>query len=165
MSGISSYILSIAGVVLISIIVDFAMPDGSMNKYIKSIMGFFIIAVIISPLPSLLKTNDFSSFFDTAGYELQEDYLYKLNESKVDVLTNEIKTMLNGEGYQNVELEIKQNNKISAELDLKFVIVDLSHIVILDKAEHKNISDIKSRIDELLIEKKKKKKEQIIYET
>jgi len=160
MSGISSYILSIAGIVLISIIIDFAMPNKSMSKYIKSIMGFFIIAVIISPIPSLISQKNITSFFDVGGYEIQEDYIYSLNKSKVDIAVSETKTLLNAEGYKQIEIDVS----FSQMATVKNVCVDLSRLVILDKAEHKNINDIKERISKLLIEKLGIEKEMIVYE-
>ena len=39
MNNISSYILTIAGIVLISVVVELVMPDGQMNKYIKSVLS------------------------------------------------------------------------------------------------------------------------------
>ena len=162
--GVSSYILSIAGVVLLTSIVDFALPDGSMNKYIKSIMGFFIIAVIIAPLPNLLSSNN-TSFFETSGYEIQEDYLYKLNKTKIDVLQNEIEMSVSGEGYQNVKVMIELENNLSENMDIKSVSVDLTHLRITEKAGHKDISKIKEQIDEIITKKLNIKKEIVFYET
>lgn len=160
MPGISSYILSIAGIVLISIIIDFAMPNKSMSKYIKSILGFFIIAVIISPIPRLISQKNITSFFDVGGYEIQEDYIYSLNKSKIDIAVSEIKSTLNAEGYRQIEIDVS----FSQMATVKNVRVDLSRLIILDKAEHKNVNDIKVHISKLIVEKLGIEKEMIVYE-
>mgnify|MGYP005805768403 FL=1 len=56
-STLSAWILSIAGVVLLSVLVELILPSGSMSKYIKGIFVFIIMFVILSPVPTLLNQN------------------------------------------------------------------------------------------------------------
>ena len=52
-SSLSGWVLSIAGVISLSVIVELILPEGQLNKYIRGIFSFIIILVIIAPLPSL----------------------------------------------------------------------------------------------------------------
>ena len=75
MSAISSWLLSIAGVVILSVLSELVLPEGQMNKYTKVIFSFAILLVIIMPLPKLFGKNfDITKFFGQQN-ELQEDYL------------------------------------------------------------------------------------------
>ena len=53
----TAWILSIAGVTILSVVVDLILPSGQTAKYIKNIFAFVMILVIISPLPALIKGN------------------------------------------------------------------------------------------------------------
>jgi len=64
MGAISSWLLSIAGVIILSVLAEFVLPDGQMNKYIKTIFSFVILLVIVMPLPKVFgKDFDFSNIF------------------------------------------------------------------------------------------------------
>ena len=47
----TSYILSIVGIVFLGVLVDVIMPDGEMNKYVKGVFSIIALCVIINPLP------------------------------------------------------------------------------------------------------------------
>ena len=81
LSTLSSWIISIAGIICISVIIELILPEGNMNKYIKGILSFIIVLVIIMPLPKLLKTEvNFDKIFDyNKNISVDEDYLYQLN--------------------------------------------------------------------------------------
>ena len=65
MSSVSAWILSIAGIICISVLLELIMPEGQMNKYIKNIFSFVIVLVIILPLPKLINSDfDSSSMYD-----------------------------------------------------------------------------------------------------
>ena len=160
MSTVSSYILSIAGVILISVIVELVMSEGQMNKYIKSIFAFFTVAVIISPLPSILSTQNVSSIFDIEDFELQEGYLNSLNQSKAEVLSNELELLLKNDGYENVIITIN-----FAGEEIEKVNVNLINLVISEKAKHKDINEIRTYISDTIIDKLNVEGGKIVYET
>ena len=64
MGAVSAWLLSITGVILLSVLAEFVLPEGQMNKYTKVIFSFVILLVIIMPLPKLFgKDFDISKFF------------------------------------------------------------------------------------------------------
>ena len=78
--NLSNWILSIAGIVCLSVIVELILPEGQMNKYIKGVFSFIIVLVIIMPIPNLLKKEyNFSEILDENVFEVDEDYLYQIN--------------------------------------------------------------------------------------
>ena len=80
----SAWILSIAGVCMMSVVVDLVLPSGQTAKYIKNIFGYIIVLVIIWPLPSIVKGNfDFGSIFESQEIVLQEDFIYQVNRDKL----------------------------------------------------------------------------------
>lgn len=143
LATISTWILSIAGVVCLSVIVELILPNGQMAKYIKGIFSFIIILVIIMPIPKLFKMNfDFSNVFNTDEIHLQEDYLYQLNLNKILKIKTEIEDDVTEMGYQNVVVSINADI-FASSVEFKSVSVDLRHIVITPNAPHMHIVDIR----------------------
>ena len=148
MSEISSWILSIAGVICLSVIVELILPEGQMNKYIKGIFSFVVIFIIISPIPTLMKKelNIEKIFGFENSISVDEDYLYQLNYDKVNALKKEILNECEGFGYKNIEMYF--NCDISkSEMKIKSITVDLSCLRITENSEHNDISKIKKHIE------------------
>ena len=148
MSSISAWILSIAGIICISVLLELIMPEGQMNKYIKNIFSFVIVLVIILPLPKIINSDfDSSSMFEYQEIQLQEDYLVEINQSKVCALEENIKNDLISIGYEGVSLSISADI-FDEKIDYKGVYVNLKNLVITEASEHKNILEIKEEIEE-----------------
>lgn len=165
LSTLSGWILSIAGVICISVIVELVMPDGQMNSYIKKILSFIIVLVIILPLPKLLKTEiDLNNIFNySENIEVDEDYLYQLNLNKINIAKDDIETKIKSHGYNNVfvyvNADIFQNN-----MRFKSITVDLSGLVISGNSEHNDITKIKKDISKIITEYVTIDEEAIIYD-
>lgn len=150
MSEVSTWILSVAGVVCLSVLIEFIMPDGQMNKYIKSIFSFVIILVIILPLPKLFKKQNSSiSVFDYEEINLQNDYLYELNLSKLSSITKTIEKDIKELGYNDVSLSISADI-FDEKIDYRGIYVNLNNLVISNDFEHKNITEIKEDITQVI---------------
>jgi len=93
----NGWIMSITGIVLISVLVDIILPEGQTNKYIKGIVGLMVVYVIISPLPKLLKMDlNLINIFDfsNSGYEIDETFINNINKDKIDELECEMVNLL-----------------------------------------------------------------------
>ncbi len=147
MPSISTWILSIAGVICLSVLIELIMPNGQMNKYIKNIFSFVIVLVIIMPIPKLIgKQFDSSSIFNQEEIVLQEDYLYSLNISKLTAIKENIENDIILAGYDGVEVSISADIFVE-NIVFKTVYVNLSDLVITEEAEHKDIVEIKEEIE------------------
>ncbi len=150
-SSVSSWILSIAGIVIISVIVELILPEGSINKYIRSIFSFLVVFVIVAPLPALVgKKFDYSQIISQEEFTLQEDYLFQLNVYKTEALQEDLVNAINEAGYDNVQVNVSCNN-YSTSFVIEAIYVELSNLVIMDKAEHTNIIDIEKEILKLIV--------------
>ncbi len=151
LSELSNWILSIAGIICVSVIVELILPDGQMNRYIKGIFSFIIILVVIMPIPKLLNRDfDFSNIFDNSGYEIDSDYLYQVNLDKMNSVKNEIEKQIEKRGYLNVVVSINCDI-FDNSMQYKSIFVDLSDLVISGQAEHNNISKIKKDISSIIM--------------
>lgn len=64
-----TYILSIAGVILLSAVVAMIAPNGKMGAFVRGMMKLLILAVVVTPLISVMKKGD----FDFSSSELATD--------------------------------------------------------------------------------------------
>ena len=150
-SSISGWVLSIAGVVSLSVIVELILPEGQLNKYIRGIFSFIIMLVIIAPLPSLVGKNfDFTNISLSEEYELQEDYIYQMNVYKTEALQNDISNQIRQSGYENVVVSVSSDN-YATQFKVSAIYVELSNLVITDQAQHTNILDIEKEILQIIL--------------
>ena len=110
MNSLSAWVLSIAGVAVLTVLVDLILPEGQTNKYVKGIFSFVMVVIIISPLPGLFNSNfSVSQIFETESTELQDDYIYQLNRNKLDNLEKLILKNLEEKGIVGVSINISAN--------------------------------------------------------
>lgn len=143
----TAWILSIAGVTILSVVVDLILPSGQTAKYIKNIFAFVMILVIISPLPALIKGNfNVNDIFESEEIVLQEDYIYQVNRDKLTALEEEITSSLEEKGIKNVVVTINADI-FQIEMKILEVSVDLSDLVIDENSGH---IDIEKAITEVV---------------
>ena len=163
-SEISSWIVSIAGIICLSVIVEIILPNGQMNQYIKRIFAFIIVFVIISPLPKLLNIDtNFSNIFNSySEIVVDETYVAQLNLDKLNALKKDIEALIEKRGYGNVEVYL--NGDITGALmSVKAINVDLSNLRISENAEHSDITKIKTDITNIILTKINIEEENILY--
>ena len=165
MQAISSWILSIAGVIALSVIIELVLPDGQMNKYIKAIFSFVIVFIIISPIPTLLnKKTTFSEFFNYEdSFSIDENFLEQVNLNRLSSSQKDIETQCHNQGYKNIKVYINADI-LSGEMNFLSVYVDLSDLVLSPEAEHTNITNIKKHITQIVQNNINISQELIYYE-
>lgn len=164
-SSVSGWVLSLSGVICISVIAEFILPDGQTNKYVKGIFSFVLLLVIVSPLPKLLnKKLNFSNIFDYNGVvSASDDYLYEVNLDKLTYYKQVIESKIKSHGYDNVSVYINCNIKDS-KMKFKSITVDLKSLVIRHEAEHKNIAKIREDITKIILSYVEIDEEDILYD-
>ncbi len=152
MSGISSWLLSIAGVIILSVLAEFVLPEGQINKYVKVIFSFIVLLVIILPLPNVFgKDFDISHFFSESESGLQTDYLEQVNLDKLNAITVDLSDKIQENGLFKVKISI--NADIFEEnLKIYGIYVDLRDLEYGQNFPSKDISKAKYKIRELIDE-------------
>ena len=164
MESLSSYVLTITGVILVSVVVELVIPDGQINKYIKNVFSFLVIGVIIAPLPGFVSNKNVTSIFEVGQYEIQDEYIYALNCSKLKVMQNEEEAFLSNQGYKQIELIFHTTDMYSSDLNIDKITIDLTDMVIGETAEYKNLNDVKVFLCQRYVERFDIKEDNVIYE-
>ena len=152
------YISSWAGQIITSVIIvtilEMILPNGNSKKYIKTIIGVYILYVMISPELRLVNKGDLK-----ADYSKYEKYFGKDNimvssntytvEDRYNIeLERQLKSDIQGMGY-NVK-------KVSAELDLDKGVVEYVKVTV-DKDKPKE-SGISVSINKVEVRRRKRRK-------
>lgn len=159
MSTISSWLISIIGVVFLSVLIDIVLPDSHISKYVKSVFAFIILLVVITPLKDL-KNNELSlgEYFENSKIEIDEDFIFNINKMKVEQLRLTLINLLQENGYRNLDVQIVSNN-YEMKFEISKVNIFLENLVIDEEIKHidkyRKIKDIVSTfvdVNEELIE-------------
>lgn len=140
MSTISIWVLSIVGIIVLSMLVDLLLPSGSMSKFIKSIFGYLIIVVILSPVFSFFTQKNFSinDIFSSSNVQIQDSFVANVNRQFLDSVEKSIENSCHEKGIKFVEVGI-QADIFENEIEIKQISVNLKNIVITDEVKHTNI--------------------------
>ena len=139
----SSWVISIVGVVLLSLIADIMLPEGQINKYIKSVFAIITVFVIVSPLPTFFSnfsqhTDDF--FVSDEKFAINEDFLGELRFEKQREKEILLKNVFEQNGFKNVGISIICDNQ-SVVFEIKTICLDIKNVVIQNEDKNINIKD------------------------
>lgn len=137
LSGVISWLISIVGIVLIGVLVDIILPEGSMQKYIKSVFSIFVVFVMIYPIINIdINKIDFNKFiYNDSSITLNDRYLDNFHKSYKKSLEELTEKQLETKGFLNVDVEISYimlNNKF----EIQKVILNAQNLVINNEVVH-----------------------------
>lgn len=160
MESISAWILSIAGICMLSVIIDLVIPDGKTNTIIKNVFSYAIVLVVILPLPKLFKNNtDLNDLFSPVDFPMQDNYIYNINQAKLDKWTQDINDDLVSDGIYGAVVSISANI-FERNMEINAVYVDLYNVVISN--ENKNIN-IKTEVVRVVLNYINIKEDKVIF--
>ena len=120
---ISSWANSVIIAVIIATIIEMILANGNNKKYIKTVIGVFILFSIIAPVISKVSNNDFDLKNVIDKYNIVDDYesnevsSLDIDKSVEDVyienLTTDIKNKIKEKGYKviNIDVDIDMSDK------------------------------------------------------
>ena len=132
-SWFSKWAQGIIIAVVIATLIELILPNGSSKKYVKVIIGIYILFTIISPVIVKLKGSNLNmdEVLDTQKYEekisksdnkiyaeLEANNSRTIKDIYISSLTEDIKSKLKAKGYQvistNIKIEDNENYTIES---------------------------------------------------
>lgn len=146
--NLSGWLLSIAGISVLSVLIDVILPSGQTNKYIRGIFAFCMVFVIISPISSLVG-KDFSleNIFTPSTIEIEEEFIFQVNRTKLSYFEKQITHDLQNHHLKGIKVVVN-GDIFEIQMQIKNVYVDLSDLVI--NSENENI-DIRKTVKEIVL--------------
>ena len=110
---IKSWCEGIIVAVMISIIIELLIPEGNNKKYVKVVIGIYILFVIISPILEKINIEyEFDDFLGLESIEVSTDINNDIKDVYVDGIEETIKNEITQKGYL---VKNKSQNEILVE--------------------------------------------------
>ena len=119
MEWVNSWIQGIIIAVIISTIIEMLLPQGNSKKYIKVVIGVYILFTIVSPPIAKLSGNDFSlsNIIDLDEYvqasssntqqNLEASQEQQIKNIYIESLKNDMKEKIESKGYEAISIELQ----------------------------------------------------------
>ena len=128
-----SWATGIVIAVIIATIIEMILPNSTSKKYIKIIIGIFIVYTIISPVVGSFKGEDLNNYIKVENYiqsssnalqtnEVSDNAQSSIKKIYAQNLQNDLKTKLKEKGYisNNINISISNDDKYNIErIDIK----------------------------------------------
>lgn len=128
-----AYVLSLAGVILISAVISVVAPAGKMGGFIKGMTRLFIFVVLISPFVRFVKNPD--AFLTGAEIETDDGYLKTYS------------AMLSRSDEEEIAAWLKETYGVTAELNVSRSFDDFSYEKITVRVRDFGINEVETHID------------------
>ena len=153
-SWLSKWAQGIIVAVIIATLIELILPNGSSKKYVKVVIGVYILFTIISPVIEKLKNDDFgiNEILNTQKYEeelaksdntisakLESNNSRIIKDIYISNLTIDIQTKLKEKGYEVISANIKI--KDDENYTIEKIIINLNKIE-NEKNEKDNIENV-----------------------
>ena len=125
-----SYILSVLGIVLVSVLIEIILPSGQTAKYIKSVFSIFVVYVLISPILSMIKKDyDITKYLQQGNMQINQTLLNNIYKDQIDAKNTDIENILENAGYSGTKVRIVFNI-VDDKIILEKVKINLDNLVI-----------------------------------
>lgn len=151
---ISSWTQGIIVTVVIATIIEMLVPEGSSKKYIKVVIGVYILFNIVVPVINKISNNslDLSDLIDLEAYSkelekgneisqnLNKDNTNNIKELYENNLKKDIKSKVEDKGYKvnSVDIEIENND----EYTIKKINLKISKEIEQTNKDESNIKEV-----------------------
>lgn len=138
-SIVTGWILSVLGVAILGVLVDIILPNGEMQKYIKSIFSILVVFTLIVPLLNInIDKLDINNFiYNQTSVELDQNYINSFNKQYKSLLEKNCEQLLETKGFSKVSVEIEINLE-NNQFEVKKVQLNLKKLVINTNEVHIN---------------------------
>ena len=94
----SAWLLSIVGITVVGVLVELLLTDSPMSKFVRSIFAFFILFVIIQPIPAFFKNASASV---SGGVPLDNALMQEINRQTAAAFAQNAVRALAAAGFEN----------------------------------------------------------------
>lgn len=144
----------IVGAVIIATLIEMIIPNNNSKKYIKILLGIFIVYTIISPIIEFFSKENINEYIDFDEYvEASSNAVYG-EKNEVDRNYNAVQNIYI-KGIQNdIRAKLKTKGFIADEINVQIsedgsYNIELIKINITEKIETKNEKNVKSIVDNI----------------
>ena len=117
------WVITVAGIAILSVLCDVILPQGQTRKYVKSVFGIVVTLVIIQPVIALL-SGDYRlswSMSNDVSSDIQQQYIESVESRQNEISTNLVKSVLDANDVAVDSIVVSQLNKtVTLQLGVKY---------------------------------------------
>ena len=114
------WVLTVAGVAILSVLCDVILPEGQTRKYIKTVFGVVVSLVIIQPLVGLFSNGLSESVFGSESVSAQQQYLDSVANRQNQYSLRTVAQLLEAKGITVKSIEFTSPNALLLELNVAY---------------------------------------------
>lgn len=116
------WVVTVAGIAILSVLCDVILPEGQTRKYIKTIVGIVVTIVMLQPILNLIDGSRDFGLQPSSGYSVsvQQSYLDMVEDKERLAEEKNVKSVLNANGFNVTDVDISKSRKtVIVQVDSK----------------------------------------------
>lgn len=107
------WVVTVAGIAILSVLCDVILPEGQTRKYIKTVVGIIVTLVMLQPIVNLIDTSrDFGTQPSSSQVvAVQQPYLDMVQDKENALQALNLKNVLQARGIAVEDVKISKINK------------------------------------------------------
>ncbi|MCL2569843.1 MAG: stage III sporulation protein AF [Firmicutes bacterium] len=132
----SPWLLSIVGVTIIGVLAELLLTDSPMSKFVRGIYGFFILLVIIQPLPGFFRGD----IEIGGGVDYNWELIGTINTQNAAATQTRMENTLRLAGFDNVLVTVVHDRNASS-FQIENLFINATGVIIREDREHINTKE------------------------
>ena len=114
------WVITVAGIAILSVLCDVILPEGQTRKYVKTVFGVVVTLVIVQPLIGLFDDGGWFAFNSGEGSDIQQQYIESVDSRHEKNAVDSVKLLLEYKDISVSKIDVSDLNK-SVTLQLEEV--------------------------------------------
>ena len=116
----TSWIISVCGIALLSVLVDVILPDGKMQKYVQVVVGIVLTFALLSPISRIFAEKSSSNISIDNNFAentfLQQEFLDGIEAQKNLARIRQVEQAISSVAIANASVSVKPNGYVLVQV-------------------------------------------------
>jgi len=107
------WVVTVAGIAILSVLCDVILPEGQTRKYIKTVVGVIVTLVMLQPIVNLVgNAKDLSTLSSKkSDMIVQQSYLDMVEDKQIELHCAAVKNMLTAKNISVKNIDVNKTDK------------------------------------------------------
>lgn len=132
--NMSTWIISVCGIALMTVLCDVIIPDGGTKKYVRTVIGIVISFAILLPITKITFDVSADNFDDSNSIAIQQQFLDGVEDQKQFARLQKVNAVLQDANFDGATVTIDHNGfiKVTVSCDENSLLAMQSLLVGVD---------------------------------
>ncbi len=107
------WVVTVAGIAILSVLCDVILPDGDTRKYVKTVVGIVVTLVMLQPIVNFIANPNAQDFIPSSKNDvvIQQPYLDMVKDKQDKRQIKTIGDMLSARGIEVTDIKLDKSQK------------------------------------------------------